>query len=117
MKRITYFRNIRLPAILLVLILVVFDLQSQNAEKNREVRVGLNQNPPKIYRDQDGEAAGFFIDLLREIARAENWTLRYVPGTWNECMKNLNNGTIDLLPDVAFPRNGIPFTILIRFRY
>lgn len=107
MKR---FRHFRLPVILLVLLLNIFPLKAQNTENNRVVTVGVNQNPPKVYRNQEGEAAGFFIDLLKEIARAENWTLRFVPGTWNECMQNLYDGTIDLLPDVAFsPERNIVF--------
>ncbi len=70
----------------------------------RTVRVGIYQNPPKIYTDEAGRPAGIFIDLLSEIAIRERWTLVYVPGDWPSCLSDLERGRIDLLPDVAYSR-------------
>jgi PAS domain S-box-containing protein len=68
----------------------------------RTVRVGVYQNKPKIFMDENGHAAGFFIDLLEEIAAREGWTLDYVPCEWAECLAALEEGRIDLMPDVAY---------------
>ena len=46
----------------------------------RTVRVGMYQNEPKIFTDENGHAAGFFIELLDEIAKEEGWIS---PSPWN----------------------------------
>jgi PAS domain S-box-containing protein len=68
----------------------------------RTVRVGIYQNPPKIFIDEKGLPAGIFVDLLDEIAREENWNLVYVPCKWSDCLLNLEEHRIDLMPDVAY---------------
>lgn len=73
------------------------------AAQAREVRVGVYQNEPKIYWDeQQGRAAGIFIDLFDAMAREKGWTPRYVPCAWQDCLAALDDGHIDLLPDVAW---------------
>ena len=66
------------------------------------LRVGLYQNPPKIFLDAAGQPAGIFIDVLRAVANQEDWTLEYVPGSWAEGLDRVATGEIDLMPDVAF---------------
>ncbi len=68
----------------------------------RKVRVGLYENKPKIFTNESGVASGIFPDILNEIARKEKWQLTYVPCEWNNCLYLLENGRIDLVPDVAF---------------
>jgi len=52
----------------------------------RTVRVGVYQNKPKVFMDENGHAPGFFIDLLDEIAVREGRTLVYVLCEWVECL-------------------------------
>jgi ABC-type amino acid transport substrate-binding protein len=68
---------------------------------DRMVRVGVYQNPPKIFIDDTGRPAGVFIDVIENIATLEGWDLRYVYGTWGEGLDRLQRGEIDLMPDVA----------------
>ena len=68
----------------------------------REIRVGLYDNPPKIFREADGRPAGILVDLLAPIAADAGWQLSYVPCTWKDCLAALRDGRIDLLPDVAY---------------
>lgn len=70
----------------------------------RTVRVGLYENKPKIFTDESGQPAGIFPVILNEIARREKWNIVYVPGEWDECLAALENGRIDLMPDVAFTK-------------
>ncbi len=70
----------------------------------RTVRVGIYQNPPKIFIDENGLPAGIFADLLNEIARREKWNLVYVPCEWSDCLEGLEKHRIDLMPDVAYSR-------------
>ncbi|MDZ4187930.1 MAG: EAL domain-containing protein [Hydrogenophaga sp.] len=65
------------------------------------VRVGVYNNPPKIFMDAEQQPAGIFGDLLREVARQEGWTLRAVRCEWQDCLDQVQAGQIDLMPDVA----------------
>jgi len=67
----------------------------------REIRVGVYENPPKIYTDADGNVTGFWPEVIKAIAEKENWTIVWVPGTWEEGLKRLENNEIDMMPDVA----------------
>lgn len=64
--------------------------------------VGVYQNPPKIFFDGEGTATGLHIDLIRLIAEREHWQLRFVPCEWQACLQQVENGQLDLLPDVAW---------------
>lgn len=68
----------------------------------RTVRVGVYENEPKVFTDENGEPSGIFIDLIEQIAEEEGWQLEYVPGTWSEGLRALRTGEIDLMPDVAY---------------
>ena len=73
----------------------------QVAAQGETVRVGVYQNKPKIFIDENGQPGGFFVDMLNEIAQREGWNLVYVPCAWEECLAALEAGDIDLMPDVA----------------
>lgn len=78
--------------------------QTCRAERLRpiNVRVGIYQNPPKIYLDHRGRPAGLFVTLIRAIARDEHWQLHFVRCEWQACLNKLAHGEIDLMPDVAY---------------
>ncbi|WP_198962747.1 EAL domain-containing protein [Mangrovitalea sediminis] len=64
------------------------------------VRVGVYENPPKIFYS-DHHISGIFGQLLREIAERKGWLLQPVPCQWHRCLEMLKNGQLDLMPDVA----------------
>ncbi|GAB1393296.1 hypothetical protein MASR1M60_14590 [Rhodocyclaceae bacterium] len=68
----------------------------------REVRIGLYENAPKIYTAANGKPAGLFVELIETIARSEGWRLRYESCQWTACLRMLEDAQIDLMPDVAF---------------
>jgi len=68
----------------------------------RVVTVGLYENAPKIYTGPDGRPAGLFAELLDAMAATEGWQLRYTPCKWADCLARLEQGQLDLMPDVAF---------------
>ncbi|MFD2366416.1 EAL domain-containing protein [Pseudoduganella sp. GCM10020061] len=68
----------------------------------RLVRVGIYANAPKVYINANGAADGILVDMLREVARGEQWTLQFVECNWAQCLAALEQGSIDLLPDVAW---------------
>lgn len=70
----------------------------------RELRVGVYSNEPKLFVDAQGQPSGIFVDLLQLVAAREQWTLRYVPCEWQDCLDALAAGQLDLMPDVARTR-------------
>ncbi|MCH8527054.1 MAG: transporter substrate-binding domain-containing protein [Kiritimatiellae bacterium] len=67
----------------------------------RTLRVGVYDNPPKVFMTPEGNASGIFLELLDAIAEVEGWELDYVPVTWAEGLQKLQNNELDLMPDVA----------------
>lgn len=65
------------------------------------IRVGIYENPPKIYVDEKRNPDGIWPDLVKAIAEAENWDITWVHGSWEECLDLLQKGDLDLLPDVG----------------
>lgn len=75
------------------------------------VRVGFFENRPKNYTNESGVRAGFYVAILEEIAKNEGWQLVYVDCVWTECLTMLEQGQLDLLPDVAIsPERQARFT-------
>jgi two-component system, sensor histidine kinase and response regulator len=72
-----------------------------SASSRRTVSVGFYENAPKIYTSENGQPAGLFIEILEAIAHSEGWSLSYVPCDWSRCLSMLENGELDLMPDVA----------------
>lgn len=66
------------------------------------IRVGMYENPPKVFSDSTGRVIGIYPDILNEIARKEGWELRFVRGTWEECLSRLKNHSLDVMVDVAY---------------
>lgn len=91
-----------LKHLLTALLLIAVTPLCQAAGSSEVVRVGLYQNPPKIFRTSQGTPSGFFIDILNEIAARSHWQLKYVDCEWQECLQQLEQGDIDLMPDVAY---------------
>lgn len=77
-------------------------LLSPGVHAQQVVRVGLYQNPPKVFSNTQGEPSGFFVDVLNAIAEEEDWALEYRHCAWENCLKMLQRGELDLLPDVAY---------------
>ena len=67
-----------------------------------KIIVGVYENHPKIYTTSDGQARGFFPEIIDGIAQEEGWQIEYRKGTWQECLDRLERGEIDMMPDVAW---------------
>lgn len=76
-------------------------LCSQAWAAPKAFRYGVYGNEPKVFLDAQGRPAGIFPDLLNLIAKEEDWTLSPVPCEWSECLRMLEMGEIDFMPDVA----------------
>jgi len=88
----------------LCIFVIVMMTEGTSLAAARVVRVGVYENPPKVFTDTDGRPAGIFVDIVEEFAEQEDWALRYVHGSWPQCLERLESGAIDLMLDVAYSR-------------
>ncbi|MCW1938381.1 EAL domain-containing protein [uncultured Pseudomonas sp.] len=86
----------------LLLCLCLLGCAWSTAAEARTVRVGVYANEPKIFADVNAQPSGILGELLQAIANEERWQLQTVPCAWQQCLQLLQDGEIDLLPDVAF---------------
>ncbi|NYS45854.1 EAL domain-containing protein [Halomonas zhaodongensis] len=64
--------------------------------------IGVYHNPPKLFADDQGQPRGMLGDLLQAIAKEEQWQLTSFQCEFQHCLSLLEQGAIDLLPDVAW---------------
>lgn len=83
--------------LLLILLATTPVVQAQQT-----LKVGLYENPPKIFSNSQGKASGLFVEILNAIASRENWQVEYIHCDWDECLQMLEQGQLDLMPDVAY---------------
>jgi signal transduction histidine kinase len=87
---------------LLVLLFTSLSGTVVSADDSVTIRVGVYENSPKIFTDDQGNVSGFWPEIIEYIAEQENWKIEYVHGTWAECLQRLGNNEIDVMPDVAY---------------
>ena len=75
---------------------------SQISQAQQTVRVGVFDNKPIVFKDNQGKISGFAIDLLEQIARKNGWQLEYHFDAWSKQLPALENGDIDLLVGIAY---------------
>lgn len=73
-----------------------------SADTSLVLKVGIYENKPKIFTDDNGKPAGFWPDIVNYIADKEGWKIDWIHGTWAECLDRLQNNTIDIMPDVGY---------------
>ncbi|NOY80809.1 MAG: PAS domain S-box protein [Kiritimatiellaeota bacterium] len=99
-------RTMRRAILFLCLAAMAADPTSRGAPPTtppgRTVRVGLYENPPKIFVDEHGDPDGFWAVLVQHIARQAGWRVQWVHGTWKQCLTRLANKEIDVLPDTGW---------------
>ncbi|HWU39993.1 MAG TPA: SpoIIE family protein phosphatase, partial [Candidatus Acidoferrum sp.] len=63
---------------------------------------GTYPDEPLVFRDAKGLPQGIYIDLLEHVAKEEGWTLQYIEGSWEECLRRLQRAEIDLLVAIGY---------------
>jgi len=71
-------------------------------DKIPAIRVGVYENIPKIFTNEEGIVTGFWPDLIKYISAQENWQIKWVSGTWAQCLERLKTGEINILPDTGW---------------
>lgn len=88
----------------LVIVLFTSGLAVVFSHASTTVRVGVYQDFPLVFYDDNGNAHGVYVDILDYIAARENWTIEYIPCQWADCLTLLETGKIDLLTAIAFSK-------------
>ena len=68
------------------------------------LRIGYTEFPPVEYQNEQGEPAGIFIDLTREVVKEAGYKPEFIYLPVSRIYLYLKNGTIDLWPGLS----GIP---------
>ncbi|MEM0203282.1 MAG: PAS domain S-box protein [Archaeoglobaceae archaeon] len=66
-----------------------------------ELKVGVYDNPPLVFKDGD-HYSGLYIDILEEIAKKEGWEIVYVYDKFPNLLEKLKSGEIDLMTAIAY---------------
>ena len=80
---------------------IIFLSLTQPTLATEQIRVGVYDNPPKVFTTPDGFSTGLYPQLLNSVADERGWSIEYVNGTWQECLDRLKAGKIDLVVDIA----------------
>src|SRR3546814_9533384 len=59
---------------------------------------GDRDYPPFQYLDDDGEAQGFDVELIRAVLEPQGLPLRFELGEWDTALQRLERGEIDVVP-------------------
>ncbi|WP_419657926.1 transporter substrate-binding domain-containing protein [Desulfosarcina variabilis] len=106
LKRVLSIRTAALWAVMILVWVIVLPIPWARAAASppTTVRVGIYENPPKVYTNPDGIVAGIFPDILDTIAHEKGWHIDYLFGTWEQCLQRLEENKIDIMVDIAFSR-------------
>lgn len=64
------------------------------------VRVCVFQFHPLVFIDKAGAPQGIFTDIIKEIAKEKDWQLKFIQGSWSECLNWGRKGEIDLITSI-----------------
>lgn len=79
---------------------------AEDAAERTTFTVGFDaEYPPYGYKTEDGDYAGFDLDLAAEVCARNGWELVKQPIDWNAKDMELNSGTIDCIWN-GFTMNG-----------
>jgi len=92
--------KITIKTIIILLILTLF-INSGSAFADT-IKVGIYENMPLVGVDEEGTPIGFFVDVFNYIAKKEKWDISYELDSFDNNMKKVENGEIDILLVVAW---------------
>jgi diguanylate cyclase (GGDEF)-like protein/PAS domain S-box-containing protein len=85
-----------------IALLMLCAVLSTTVQAQTTLRMGSNDSPLNAIPGAVQRPGGMFGGLLSEIAQRENWQIEVVPCQWVTCLQMLEEGTIDILPDVSY---------------
>jgi len=77
-------------------------LEGQGRAKLRLVVGGDHYHPPYEFLDEDGQPAGYNVELTRAIAEVMGIEVQVVLGEWSDMRRALEQGEIDILQGMSY---------------
>ena len=87
---------------LLIFLLFVFAYSICYTPGLRPLKVGIYDNPPLVFLDENGIPKGFDIAMLNYVAAQEGWLTEYVFEEWSLLLEKIQVDEIDLLMGMTF---------------
>jgi len=92
----------RLLHCLVMMLFILAPVQLAKAE-TKVLRVAFDRNlPPFSLQDENNNMTGFSLDLLRAVAAQSGYELEYVPVDWEEAIKLLHTGKVDVVAGMKY---------------
>ena len=99
------------------LVIPSVDAQTQSFPDRQLIIVGGDNNyPPYEYIDENGEAAGFNIEIMRSISEVMGFDAEFRLMTWNESITSFRGGDIHVLPMFQSAERSLYYNFTERFR-
>lgn len=90
----------RIWGIILCMLMLVGILPLSNVQAdqdNRTVKIGYIDYDGFITENIDGSYSGYGVDYLNKVSEYTGWNYEFVYGTWDNLMKDVLDGKIDIL--------------------
>lgn len=72
-------------------------------------KIGLSDNPPISFVNQQNQPEGLIVDLLNEIAAKENFQIQWEFDEWEVMLNQIKTGDLDMLTSVGFSEDRTQF--------
>ncbi|MCF6246731.1 MAG: PAS domain S-box protein [Desulfobacula sp.] len=95
--------RIKLFCAILILFFCTFQVSGADLPTG-EIKIGIYDNPPKLFLDDKNQPKGIFPGIIKDIAKKEGWNIKFIPLTFKQGLAALQNGTIDIMQDVAWSK-------------
>ncbi len=79
-----------------------FGNEIANHPKKKIIVGGDFDYKPFTWLDDNGEAKGFDVDVIKYIAEKYNWELEFRFTQWNKALENLDKGEVDVLISILY---------------
>ena len=76
---------------------IPFVVYGKNIDSQETIRIGYIDYGGFIDLDENGEYTGYGVELLDKIAEYTGWKYEYVYDTWDNVLKKLESGEIDMI--------------------
>ena len=76
---------------------IPFVVYGKNIDSKETIRIGYIDYGGFIDLDENGEYTGYGVELLDKIAEYTGWKYEYVYDTWDNILKKLESGEIDMI--------------------
>lgn len=90
----------RITVVLLLLLMVITNTFTYATGASKKLDVAFYNNDPLSF-EEEGQARGYYIDLLNEIADQENWDINYYYYDFGEGLNAVEAQAIDIMIGVA----------------